>query len=259
MSEWKALFDQRRWDEIEGLWPALSPYEQRALFAALLEGVPKISVIDGMEKMERHARPKEAPSEWKGAAKILALGELQAEIEGDPAIASTSWASLREEAETYLRETIADCVAKPKAGHARGELSQEQHCRDSLELLAGIDRTTKLMYAELDALADREWLGEIIAEVAEYAFVAGRHMQEAWGKPFEGHAVRGIKTLKSAAAGGEQRKGKQAAETPLIIACMRDIIAAGHSKARAAELAYKKGLGRSAVGNSKLFYRHTKP
>lgn len=255
MSEWKALFDRRRWDEIEGLWPGLSPSEQRALFAALLEGVPKITVIDGMEKMERHARPKEAPSEWKGAAKILALGELQAEIEGDPAIASTSWASLREEAETYLRETIADCVAKPKAGHARGELSQEQHCRDSLELLAAIDRTTKLMYAELDAPADREWLGEIIAEIAEYAFVAGRHMQEAWGKPFEGHAVRGIKTLKSALEGGEKRKGKLAPDTPKIAAYMQQQIDAGKSQSEAAYHAKAKGLGTSQAANLRLYQR----
>jgi len=115
------------------------------------------------------------------------------------------------------------------------------------------------MCAEMDSDADREWLGEVIAEIAEYAFVAGRHMQEAWAKPFEGHAVRGIKTLKSAVEGGEKRKGKQAAETPLIIACMRELIEAAHSKARAEELAYKKGLGKSAIGNRKLFYRLTKP
>lgn len=259
MSEWKPLFDQRQWDEIDDLWLALSQAEQRDLFAALLEGVLKTTVIDGLEKMERHVLPKEAPPEWKGAARILALGELEAAIEEDPPIASASWSSRRTEAENYLRETVADCEKKPKADHAPGELSQEQHCRDSLELLAAIDRATKLMCAEMDSDADREWLGEVIAEIAEYAFVAGRHMQEAWAKPFEGHAVRGIKTLKSAVEGGEKRKGKQAAETPLIIACMRELIEAGHSKARAAELAYKKGLGKSAIGNRKLFYRLTKP
>lgn len=258
MSEWRLLFNQRRWDEIEGLWPSLSRPEQRALFGALLQGVPKITVIDGMEKTERHALPKEAPSEWKGAAKILALGELEAEIDGHPPIASTSWASLRTEAETYLRETIAECGQKPMAGQAPGELSQEQHCRDSLELLGAIDRATKLMSAEMDSDADGEWLVEVIAEIAEYAFVAGRHMQAAWGKPFEGHAVRGIKTLQSAAEGGAKRKGKLAADTPRIIAYMRELIAAGHSKKRAAQLAHKKGLGKSASSNSKLFYRLTK-
>ncbi|MEP9350017.1 hypothetical protein [Xanthobacter sp. KR7-225] len=259
MSEWKPLFDQRRWDEIDDLWPALSQAEQRDLFAALLEGVPKTTVIDGLEKMERHVRPKEAPSEWKGAAKILALGELAAAIEEDPPIASASWSSLRTEAESYLRETVAECEKKPKADHAPGELSQEQHCRDSLELLAAIDRATKLMCTEMDSDADREWLEEVIAEIAEYAFVAGRHMQEAWAKPFEGHAVRGIKTIQSAAEGGRQRKGKQAPETAQIISYMRELMQSGHSKARAAELTHKKGLGVSAEANSKLFYRITKP
>lgn len=259
MGAWKPLFDQRRWDEIEDLWPSLPPAEQRALFIALLEGVPKIIVIDGVEQTERHVRPNEAPSEWKGAAKILALGELEAEIEGDPPTATTSWASLRTEAETYLRDTVADCERETQGARDAGELSREQHSRTSLDLLAAIEKATKRMCAEMDSDADREWLAEVMAEIAEYAFIAGRHMQAAWGKPFESHAVRGIKTLKSAAAGGEQRKGKRAADTPLVIACMRDMIEAGHSKARAAELAYKKGLGKSAGGNRRLFYRQTKP
>jgi len=118
MSEWKPLFDQRQWDEIDDLWLALSQAEQRDLFAALLEGVLKTIVIDGLEKMERHVLPKEAPPEWKGAARILALGELEAAIEEDPPIASASWSSRRTDAENYLRETVADCEKKPKADHA---------------------------------------------------------------------------------------------------------------------------------------------
>lgn len=255
MSEWRFLFDQRRWDEVEGLWPNLSPPDQRALFAALLEGVPKITVIDGMEKAERHARPNEAPSEWKGAAKILALGELEAAVEGDPLIASRSWAALRMEAETYLRATIADSDKRPGAKHDPIELSQEQHCRNAVELLASIGRTTTLMCAEMKNDADREWLGEVISEIAASAFVAGRHMQEAWGKPFEGHAVRGLKTLNSAVKGGERRKGKHAPDTPKIIDYMQKLIDAGHSQSRAAGLAKQKGLGSSESANLKLYQR----
>ncbi|MFG1383724.1 hypothetical protein [Xanthobacter versatilis] len=150
MAGWKTLVDQRQWNKIEDLWPALSSADQRALLAALLEGVPKITVTDGMEQLERHVLPKEAPSEWKGAAQILALGELEAEIEGDPPMASTSWPSLRGDAEAYLRETITQCEKQPKVKNAPGELSQEQHCRDSLALLEAIDGATKRMSAEMD-------------------------------------------------------------------------------------------------------------
>lgn len=255
MAGWKRLFDQRRWDAIENLWPTLSLGDQRTLLAALRDGVPKVTVTDGMEQLERHVRPSEAPPEWKGGAQILALGELEAKIEGDPALASSSWSSLRGDAQTYLRETITQCEKQPKAKNAPGELSQEQHCRDSLELLGAIDRVTQRMCAEMDSVADREWLGEIIAEIAEYAFVAGRHMQEAWGKPFEGHAVRGIKTLKSAVEGGEKRKGKLAPDSLKIVAYMQQQIDAGKSQSEAAYRAKAKGLGTSQAANLRLYQR----
>ena len=258
MGAWKPLFDQRRWDEIDNLWPSLPPAEQRALFIALLEGVPKVVVIEGVEQTERHVRPNEAPSEWKGAAKILALGELEAEIEGDPPASATSWAALRTEAETYLRETIADCERETQGARDAGELSREQHSRTSLDLLAAIDRATTLMCAEMDSDTDREWLAEVMAEIAEYAFIAGRHMQAAWGKPFEGHAVRGIKTIQSAAEGGRQRRGKVGPETAQILAHMQQLINAGQSQSRAAYHANIKGLGSSQSANLKLYQRMRK-
>lgn len=110
-----------------------------------------------------------------------------------------------------------------------------------------------LMLAHSDA--DQEWLVEVIAEIAEYAFLAGRHMQEAWGKPFEGHAVRGIKTLQSAAEGGAKRKGKLAPDTPKIVAYMQQQINAGKSQSEAASHAKAKGLGSSKGNNLRLYKR----
>ncbi|MFG1383725.1 hypothetical protein [Xanthobacter versatilis] len=80
-------------------------------------------------------------------------------------------------------------------------------------------------------------------------------MQEAWGKPFEGHAVRGIKTLKSAAEGGEKRKGKLAPDSRKIVAYMQQQIDAGKSQSEAAYHAKTRGLGSSQSANLKLYQR----
>lgn len=255
MDDWRVLFEHRQWNEIEDLWPHLSPAEQGALLKALQDAVPFITVTDGLESMERHCLPKEAPAEWKGAAKILALGELEAAVEGDPPQASEAWQVIRAEAENFLQKTLGACANKAQQNGPPGELSQEQHCRESLQLLAALDVCATWMRREMKSEADKAWLAEVIAEVASHAFMAGRHMQEAWGKPFESHALRGIKTIEAAAEGGRNRKGKRSSKSAAILAEMQKLIDAGHSKARAAELAAQKGLGASKEANIKLYGR----
>ena len=55
-------------------------------------------------------------------------------------------------------------------------------------------------------------------------------------KPFELHALRGIKTLKAARAGGDGRRGKFEPKTRAVLVEMERLVAQGHTLSRAAEL-----------------------
>lgn len=68
--------------------------------------------------------------------------------------------------------------------------------------------------------------------------------------------LRGKKGMDSAKAGGAARAEKIKPETQARLAKMRNLIAGGHSRSRAAELANKAGYGPSADANRRLWARH---
>lgn len=116
------------------------------------------------------------------------------------------------------------------------------------------------MIEELDTDEGRAWLLEFAAEVASRAFVSGRHMQAAWGREFEGHAVRGMTALKSSGKGGEARRWALEPERRKILAEMARLLQRhpNRSVTWAAETAHSSGLGASPDANRKLWKQHEK-
>ena len=107
--DWQPLLESRSWNALENWWQewvaaypdATAPL--KALLAALEEIVPKITVENGMERLERHIKCSDPEDVWqgrehiKGAAKILELGELEAAAEMEPPTAKQIWSEQRSE------------------------------------------------------------------------------------------------------------------------------------------------------------------
>jgi hypothetical protein len=210
-----------------------------------------VAVENGMERTERRALPKEVAKELKGAAKILMLGELEAYVEGDPPRPTDVWRELQAAVEAFLHEASA----KAEATSGDVELSRKRHCDEAVERLRSLDRTQHLMLCQMDGPDEENWLREVIPEVAIDAYLAGRHVQAAWGKDFEQHAVRGEKVLHGAAQAGDLRRRTAAPSSQKVLEEMKRLLDRKHSISRAAELAFEKGLGSSPDANQKLYYR----
>ena len=74
-----------------------------------------------------------------------------------------------------------------------------------------------------------------------------------------GHAQTvsaGLKTVRAARYGGEQRAGKLAPDTQVRLAEIARLIDAGHTPSRAFELAARNGYGATAGANRALWYAH---
>lgn len=212
---WEPLVRGHNWDEVENWWE--SQYLQnpkdtnplKSLLAELRRIVPVISVVDGMEALERHILCNDPKELWadkehlKGAAKILQLGELQAAVEGEPENALDLWNEHR----TMVEEQLSELSSGPEDVVGTAELSRATHAREASELLRQIDNTTEWMCAEFESEIDPEWFRETAAEIAFAAFVAGRHTQEAWAKEFEHRAAARIRSLRAFA---EQNEGRTA-------------------------------------------------
>lgn len=77
---------------------------------------------------------------------------------------------------------------------------------------------------------------------------------------FESDTLRGRKTLKSAIDGGKARFGKHAKSTDAVLSAMAELLQKRPSLSisGAAEVAKKKGIGKSAESNRSLWYYHRK-
>lgn len=214
---WEHLFAAAKWPEINDWWQHWifnNPSELAplcALLSKLRDIVPKIDEENGIERQERHLSSTDDPKLWqgqehlKGAADILEHGELEAAIEGDPPVASEEWGNTRNSIEpilqAYLREN--------EVTEGTNDLSRGKHARDALDLLHAIDNMAAFLSRELDTQDDKDWLKEVLAEVANFAFAAGRHTQAAWGKEFEKLAVareKQIRALPKNSPRNEERK-----------------------------------------------------
>lgn len=177
----------------------------------------KKEIRNGLEVTMRYARPNEVSDpELRAVAEIMALGELEAAVEGEPPKATQSWADTREKAEAALRE-FSQSDADPEGDP---ELSRHACRLEALALLKQIDFETSAMQGEMPTDEDREWLAEVIAGVVELAFLAGVRFQQAWLKPFEGLAARkqeiDAQNRQSSQKGGVVQSGKAQREKELL-------------------------------------------
>jgi hypothetical protein len=256
MMSWRHLVKEKDWTGVADLWPHLERTEAADLLDALRAIVPMVTIENGMERLERTALPSELKGmdkkTLKGAAKILYLGELAAYVEGDPPNASAVWNGLLSAAESFLLE--ASAKAEPTEGSV--ELSLKRHCDEATESLRSLTQATRMALAQMKRNDEKKWLQAVIAEVAVDAYLAGRHIQAAWGKEFESHAVRGEKVLSGSAQSGAIRRNKVKPKSQQVLAEMERLIdVGGHSVSRAAELAFEKNFGTSKAANRKLFAR----
>ncbi len=94
-----------------------------------------------------------------------------------------------------------------------------------------------------------------IIDATESAFEIGRSYEALIKKPFEPHALRGMKTVSSASDGGRIRAGETQKKTRAVLRKMERLILSGKSQSNAAKIAFKQGYGSSAEANRKLWQR----
>jgi hypothetical protein len=228
MTDWMKLYSQRDWDALDDWWRGCeNPEDVAAFYDRLLADVPKVTLQNGMDEQDDYVSPSEAPDAWKGAAKILLMGELEATVEGAPEPVPDQWRRERDKIVHLLGELKLVRADDVKSGDP--SLSRSAHAKNALDLFSSIDWCVGTMANEIDpdgAMAgEREWLIDFADEIVSLAFNAGAHARAAIGKEIEGHAIRGKKTLSSAKEGGRLRKNQLAQQTATTLQAMNELIA----------------------------------
>jgi hypothetical protein len=250
--EWQRYYDERDWTAIESWWRSSEDRTALSeLYAQLQRDVPKRTLHNGVEIYEESVKAKEAPAEWRGAAEILEIGELEAKVLGDPLSDPEIWADqvskLRVELETLAKE--------PEVTEGDALLSRRAHAERALEAIHMIDETIRfrtLLYKP----EEQPQLLEFLANIAINAMRVGYFAKAAETKAIEVDAVRGRKTITSAAVGGRTLAASARPKTEQTLSKMRTLIEEKRlSVSRAAATAFKQGFGSSPEANRKLWGR----
>lgn len=253
--EWLGLLRAHNWGALTGRMLSYPKAEQAALLDALRQMVPTTTEVNGTETQKRHKHPAELGHDPRaGAAKILLLGELEASVRGVPEDAGQTWQKLQHD----VGRLMEDLVAAPEVTRGDASLSRRKHALDALAFLDEIERNSQAMILQLDDAEDRRWLSEGLADLAALALRAGAAAQAAHGKVIESDAVRGAKVVTAARQGAEKTRQNNSAINMERLKRMGELRDSGHTKARAAEIAHREGLGVSADANRKLWQRSRK-
>lgn len=144
MPDWRDHYKppQIDWDALENWWPwEENVSEVRAFYEQLLRDVPKRVIENGLDQVERHAEPGYADlAHWRRGAEILALGELEATVEGPPESMTQLW--VRRSAEIY--DMMAEVVVEEASDDPAAELSATWHAQNASNLLDQIEHTRSL-------------------------------------------------------------------------------------------------------------------
>lgn len=256
MQSWQEMYAARDWVALQNWWPHCEDqHARRAFFKRLVADVPKVLKANGLEELQQHARTKDAPDAWKGAALILELGELEASLTG-PVPDPIEELSRERRRVTQELEALMQ-IDEPTEGSP--ELSQAGHIHQVFEQFRELDKIVAIATSEIDEDRlrpnDRRWVKMLIAEAFLCGFHTGAHARAALMKDFEKAAVSGARTLAGGQSGGRKKREVYKDRNGAIIARMERSIARGYSIAAAADGAFKAGLGTSAEANRKLYYR----
>lgn len=145
------------WATVADAAPMIGDAGRRALLAFLRAHVPTVSFEDGVESEERPALPREAPRLWKGAAQILALGDLEFEVDGTPPDGETVWAGIRAEATSFLHGLDGGV---PDAGEGP---TQTAHAARALAHLEAIEFSEAVALSQAFDDDEQAWFRALIA------------------------------------------------------------------------------------------------
>ncbi len=172
-----------KWDQIE--WTDWPPKLQRRLLDDIKELVPDVRIENGLEYSTRPAQPGdkilEGRPDLEWAAKELLLGDLEAWVEDDANTVSDAWAEQRRSAVEHLQQALSS--EDPTKGSP--ELSLHAHAQKAMDGLKDIDVMAGFYKGECEGDREKDWVQDIVDNMAYVAFMAGRHTQAAWSKPFE--------------------------------------------------------------------------
>ena len=238
-------------------WIDLPQAEQARLLEALRDTVPQREVVDGIESQCVPLFPDEiAEPHLREAALILALGELEAAVQGEPPSEADEWTELRPLIDEALRKVLdaEDVLKTPPLN------SQLDHARHARERLRALDFLENFYAGQMPDPEDAAWIREVIREVSFNAFHLGRRFQVVTFKPFEPDAVSGAKSRKGSSIGGEMRKGWRAPKTQEVLRYMKQYLVERKTEGKrenisaAARAARRAGLGTSEQANRKLYH-----
>lgn len=226
-----------------------------AFLDRLHSDVPKVTRVNGMEETMVYARPEEVSDDWRGAARILLVGELAATVECGPEPAPEAWRREHQK----LVQTLRGLVTADEVTTGDSSLSRSSHAAKALELFESIDWCTRAMADEIDPDGtnnqDRDWLIAFAGEIVSLAFHAGAHARAADGKQIESYALPGKKVVEAGREGQRLRDLKRKSEFEAISRRIDELIVRGQSQSGAGRIAFKEGLGTSAKANVKLWGR----
>ncbi|MEN8949918.1 hypothetical protein [Planktotalea arctica] len=196
--DWEEFVDNNDWDKVVDWWETSYYFTDpgnttalEALLARIQEIVPKITVRNGTEVLERWLEPGDPPERWKGyeclrgAAQILSMGELEAAILSAIPTPLEEWDEFRGAAKAELEQLRGE----PEPTEGDESLSRVAHVNEaflSFEKMEFAERF--LLHGATDDDEERV-LKETAAELAHCAFLAGLHCQIALGKSNEALAA----------------------------------------------------------------------
>lgn len=254
MTDWRDLYSKRDWDGVEAWWRHCQDQQELSeLLNLLRRDVPKSRRENGVEVFVDDPDPASVPDEWKGAALILAQGELAATNEGDPEPTPEVWKRER----TRIEAILEDLAKADEVTSGDPVLSRSAHARNALDLLKEIDWALAAVIGRSHH-RNRTMLADFAADIASLAFHAGSEARSAIGKEVEVHAIRGEKVLAGSQASAFATNGKTKPRTEAVLAAMAELVKEGHSVLNAARIVFEnRKLGASAEANRKLWQRHS--
>lgn len=252
MTGWRTQYSKRDWDRIDAWWRHCSDQQElRELLEQLRRDLPMVRRENGTEVVMDDPDLSTVLEEWKGAALILAQGELAAVVEGEPEPTPEVW--IRERAR--IEAILADLAKAGEVTSGDPVLSRAAHARNALEHLKGIDWALAAVTGRSHK-RNRTMLAAFAAEIAALAFHAGSEARSAIGKELEADTIRGEKVLSSAKAGAAVTKGKSKPGSEVVLLAMTELVEKGHSVSGAARIVFEnRKLGKSANANRRLWHR----
>lgn len=182
MIDWRAKVADKTITQFD--WRLLNRKQKKQLLRSLEDAVPLVPENDELvPRMVRahpdHPKVKQYP-ELVWAAEVLLLGELTADVRGNPPTDLEQW----HEITTSLSDLVAEIRAEPeeiKSVHAH--IDSIERIQDELEYL------TDLMRRQCKPETEKAWIEEVIAGAARLGFALGRHTQSVLFHPSERLAV----------------------------------------------------------------------